>query len=108
MAVRPFSLRQKGEGPGPKIMSQALNQDSAELAPHPQYMLCTRGPQKKWYAVAGVNLGPQSCLRAAEISFEESGFDVRAMSTKWGDLMVAQKNFGGYSADYKEVQPPKP
>lgn len=89
-------------------MNQALTHNSATLAAHPQYMLCTRGPQKKWYAVAGVNLGPQSCLRAAEISFEEFGFDIRAMSTKWGDLMVNQKNFGGYSADYKEVLPLKP
>lgn len=86
-------------------MSQALNQNPATPAAYPQYMLCTRGAKNKWYAVAGVNLGPQSCLRAAEISFEQSGFDVRSMSTKWGDLMAAQKNFGGYAADYKEVSP---
>lgn len=69
----------------------------------PQYLLCVRGSKSKLYAVAGVTLGEQSCLRAAEINFEKAGFDTRKMSTKWGCTLTAQKNFAGYVPEYKSI-----
>lgn len=69
----------------------------------PQYLLCVRGSKSKIYAVAGINLGPISCIRAAEIAFEKAGFDIRKMDTKWGDNVSKQKNFAGYISDYKLI-----
>lgn len=66
-----------------------------------QYLLCVRAGKSKVFAVAGVNLGAQSCLRAAEIAFENAGFDTRKMDTKWGDVVTKQKNFAGYAPEYK-------
>lgn len=69
----------------------------------PQYLLCVRGSKHKLYAVAGVSLGSQSCLRSAEIAFEKAGFDTRKMDTKWGDVVANQKNFAGYAPGYKTI-----
>lgn len=69
----------------------------------PQYLLCVRGDKSKLYAVAGVSLGNNSCLRAAEQAFEKAGFDTRKMDTKWGEVVTAQKNFAGFAPSYKAI-----
>ena len=69
----------------------------------PQYLLCARGAKSKIYAVAGVTLGPVSCIRAAEVAFEKAGFDTKKMDTRWGDTVCNQKNFAGLDPEYKLI-----
>ena len=72
-------------------------------AAYPQYLLCVRGSKSKIHAVAGVTLGPISCIRAAEVAFEKAGFDTKKMDTRWGDTVCNQKNFAGLAPEYKLI-----
>jgi hypothetical protein len=76
---------------------------AAPTAKGAQYLLCVRTNKSQIHAVAGITLGPLSCLRKAEVAFEEAGFDTRKLETKWGDIVTKQKNFAGYARDYKVI-----
>ena len=67
-----------------------------------QYLLCVK-KGKSIYAVAGINIGPQSCIRRAEIAFENAGFDTFKMDTRWGDVVTKQKNFKGYADNFRTI-----
>jgi hypothetical protein len=54
--------------------------------------------KSKWYGVAGVDLGPQSCLAQADKYFCEQGFPSQwkhpDYKVSWG-CIEKQKNYGG-------------
>ena len=71
-----------------------------------QYLLCVKHG-KYVYAVAGIDIGAQSCIRRAEIEFEKNGFDIWKMQTKWGEVVTKQKNFNGYLDSFRTINAPE-
>ena len=69
-----------------------------------QYILTVRYGKSKVFAVAGINIGPESCIRRAEVAFEAAGFDTQKMATRWGDVVTKQKNYAGKIPAYKTLQ----
>lgn len=88
--------------------TSTLSQIGTAPSVTPQYLLCVRGAKSKLYAVAGVSIGAQSCIAAAEDIFRNAGFDTRKMDTKWGDIVSSQKNFAGYAPAYKSISVNRP
>ena len=70
-----------------------------------QYIFCTKSG-RKWIAIAGVTLGPDSCVARAQNVFDAAGYEARRGRVCWGEMMTNQANFGGKSLNYKTLQTP--
>lgn len=70
-----------------------------------QYLLCAKSG-KKWVAVAGVTLGPESCPARASHVFADAGYDTWGNKVCWGEVMAKQTNYGGRSLKYTTLPAP--
>jgi hypothetical protein len=70
-----------------------------------QYLLCTKSG-KKWVAVAGVTLGPESCVARASHVFADAGYETWSNKVCFASTMVKQANFGGKSLHFKSLEKP--
>lgn len=62
--------------------------------------------KSKWYGIAGVNLGPKSCMaQANEIFFDKLGVNTwtEGHKTFWGDMFESQKNYGGRMKEFVDL-----
>jgi hypothetical protein len=70
-----------------------------------QYLLCVKSG-KKWVAVAGLNLGPDSCVARASHVFADAGYETWGNKVCWGVSIEKQANYGGKSLNYKTLPTP--
>jgi hypothetical protein len=70
-----------------------------------QFLLCVKSG-KKWTSVAGVTIGPESCIARAAHVFADAGYAVLDNKVCWGEVMTKQSNYIGKSLNYKRLQAP--